>query len=180
MLKILVSENVLVGQEWIRNKICVYVKQDICIFFSTQFNHLFSCILSIITPRNNILYDNKLLRQLAAETYLKQILSASDFFYTLKAESDISIMLQFIQNAMDFSIICLRRIKSHTCRKHFQVLFSFFTYHRVCNQSNTTGATSGAGTAYPSGTPSFLVRFVLLDLQFSVQCFVDGCLPFFF
>jgi hypothetical protein len=37
--------------------------------------------------------------------------------------------------------------------------------NRVCN---TTGATSGAGTAYPSGvsefTPQFLVRFVLLDL----------------
>ena len=91
--------------------------------------------------------------------YLKQILSASDFFYTLKAESDISIMLYFIQNAMDFSIICLRRIKSHTCRKHFQVLFSFFTYHRVCDQSNTMGATSGAGTAYPSGTPEFTLVF---------------------
>ena len=37
---------------------------------------------------------------------------------------------------------------------------------------------------YPSGTPEFaqwsLVRFVLLDLQFSVQCFVDRCLYFFF
>ena len=42
--------------------------------------------------------------------------------------------------------------------KHFPVPFSFMTYHRICNWSNPTGATSGAGTAYPSGahelTPS--------------------------
>jgi len=25
--------------------------------------------------------------------------------------------------------------------------------HHICNNSNTTGATSGAGTAYPSGAP---------------------------
>ena len=36
-----------------------------------------------------------------------------------------------------------------TCRKHFSVLSSFMIYHRVCNKSNTTGATIGAGTAYP-------------------------------
>jgi hypothetical protein len=39
---------------------------------------------------------------------------------------------------------------------------------RVCNWSNTTGATSGAESCYPSGVPEFtlgfLVRFVLLDL----------------
>jgi hypothetical protein len=32
-----------------------------------------------------------------------------------------------------------------TC-EHFAVLSSFMTYHLVCNYSNTTGATSGAGT----------------------------------
>jgi hypothetical protein len=40
-------------------------------------------------------------------------------------------------------------------------------YHRVCTYINTTGAISGAGTAYPSGEsdlPQFLVGFVLLDL----------------
>jgi len=36
------------------------------------------------------------------------------------------------------------------CRKHFSVLSSFMTYHRVCNYSNTMSATSGAGTAYLS------------------------------
>jgi len=29
------------------------------------------------------------------------------------------------------------------------------TYHRVCNKSNTTGATRRTGTAYPSGAPEF-------------------------
>ena len=38
-----------------------------------------------------------------------------------------------------------------TCRKHFPILSSFMTHHRVCNYSNTTGATSGADTAYNSG-----------------------------
>jgi len=41
--------------------------------------------------------------------------------------------------------------------------------NRVCNWNKTTGATSGAGTAYPSGAPvciptPVLVEFVLLDL----------------
>ena len=51
---------------------------------------------------------------------------------------------------------------------------SFMTYPRVCNQINTSGATSGAGTAYPSETlefTPFLVGLVLLDLQFPVQSF---------
>jgi ribosome biogenesis protein Nip4 len=46
-----------------------------------------------------------------------------------------------------------------TCRKHFPVLSSFMTYHRVCNWNNTSGATSGARTAYPSGAPEFTPGF---------------------
>ena len=45
------------------------------------------------------------------------------------------------------------------------------TYHRVCNQIDTAGATSGAGTAYLSGAPELthvLVGFVSFDLQFYV------------
>ena len=41
------------------------------------------------------------------------------------------------------------------------------SYHRVCNNSNMRGVTSGTGTAYPSRAPEviwFLVGFVLLDL----------------
>ena len=33
------------------------------------------------------------------------------------------------------------------------------TYHRDCKYSNTTGATSGAGTAYPSRAPKFTLGF---------------------
>jgi hypothetical protein len=39
------------------------------------------------------------------------------------------------------------------CHEHFQLLFSFMTYHLVCHYINTTGATSGARTTYPSGAP---------------------------
>jgi hypothetical protein len=46
-----------------------------------------------------------------------------------------------------------------TCRKHFPVLSSFTTYYRICNYINTTGATSGAGTAHPSGVPEFTPGF---------------------
>jgi len=41
-------------------------------------------------------------------------------------------------------------------------------YHQVGNKSNTTGDTSGVGTAYPSGAPKLIpdvfVGFLLLDL----------------
>jgi len=45
------------------------------------------------------------------------------------------------------------------CTSEFPVLSSFMTYHRVCNQINTTGATSGAGTAYPSAAPQLTPGF---------------------
>jgi len=45
------------------------------------------------------------------------------------------------------------------CHKHFPVLSSFMTHHRVCNYINTTGATNGAATAYISGTPEFSLVF---------------------
>jgi hypothetical protein len=36
-------------------------------------------------------------------------------------------------------------------RSHYLVLrSSSMSYHRICNKRKTTGATSGAGTAYPS------------------------------
>jgi len=40
-----------------------------------------------------------------------------------------------------------------------KVLSSFMTYHRVCNYSNTTGATSKTGNAYPSGAPAFILGY---------------------
>ena len=54
---------------------------------------------------------------------------------------------------MHFSLIC------STCRKNFPLFSSFMTCHRVCNQGNTTGVISGAGTAYPSDTSEFIPGF---------------------
>ena len=56
-----------------------------------------------------------------------------------------------------------------TCRKQFQVLSSFMTYH-------------GCVTAYPSGAPGFTPWF-WLGSRYSIFsyiyiCFVDGCLTF--
>ena len=66
-----------------------------------------------------------------------------------------------------------------SCRNHFPALFSYVSYHLVCIYINTTGATSGAGTAYPSGahefTPGFSGVRVTRALVLCV-CFVDCCL----
>ena len=55
------------------------------------------------------------------------------------------------------------------------------TYHRVCRKSITTGATSGAGTAYTSEEPKFSPDFsgvrVTRSLVFCV-IFVHPCLSF--
>ena len=68
-----------------------------------------------------------------------------------------------------------------TCRKHFPILSSLTTYYRICNQINTTGTTSGAGTANPAGAPEFTTSFngvrVTRALVLYV-CFVDRCLSF--
>ena len=57
------------------------------------------------------------------------------------------------------------------CFLHFQLIKYFIRQHF-----------SKLRTAYPSEapefTPRFLGGFMLLDLQFSVQCFVDRCLSF--
>ena len=48
---------------------------------------------------------------------------------------------------------------SLTSSRHFPVLFSFMTYHRVYNQSNMMGVSSRAGTIYPSGPLAFTPGF---------------------
>ena len=45
------------------------------------------------------------------------------------------------------------------CCNHSPVLFSFMTYHWVCSKSNTTCATCGAGTLYPSRAQRFTPGF---------------------
>ena len=51
------------------------------------------------------------------------------------------------------------------------VLSSFMTNHRVCNYINTTGVTSGAGTAYSSGAPEFIPGF-WWGSCYSIFCFM--------
>jgi hypothetical protein len=46
-----------------------------------------------------------------------------------------------------------------TIYKYIPVLSSFVTYRRVCNWISTTGATSGAGAAYPFGAHEFTPGF---------------------
>jgi len=45
------------------------------------------------------------------------------------------------------------------CCTNNLVPFSFMTYHGFCTKRKTTDATSGAGTAYPSGVPGFTPEF---------------------
>ena len=57
------------------------------------------------------------------------------------------------------------------------------TYHRVCNQINTTDVTSGAETAYPSGAPEFTPIFSEVCVTRSLVlyvCFVDRSLLILF
>ena len=57
-------------------------------------------------------------------------------------------------------------------------------YWRVCWTSNTTGVTTGAGTANPSGALSlhhhFVVGLVLFNHLFSLECVVEHCLSVLF
>ena len=54
--------------------------------------------------------------------------------------------------------------------------------YNVCHLTNTTDATSGAGTVNPSGAHEFIpgLQWGLCCSIFSVQCFVDCCLSFFY
>ena len=63
------------------------------------------------------------------------------------------------------------------------LLSSFMTYNRGCNYINTTGATSGKRSAYPSGAPEFIPSFSGVHVTRSLVlcvCFVDRCLSFVF
>ena len=72
--------------------------------------------------------------------------------------------------------MCLKwpRICS-VCRNNNPVLDSFITYYRVCNKSNTMGATCGTGTANPSVAHEFTPVFNEVRIArcaFSVSLFV--------
>ena len=57
---------------------------------------------------------------------------------------------------------------------------SFVTYHRVCNKSKTTCATSGTGTANPFGSHQVFSGIRVARSIFNFLCGVlkDHCLPF--
>jgi len=55
--------------------------------------------------------------------------------------------------------LCHKWPRIYSTCKHFPVLPSFITYHRMCIYIDTTDATSGAGTAYPFGAPAFTFGF---------------------
>ena len=81
-------------------------------------------------------------------------------------------------NKWKISYYTLSVIQNIMC-KHFRVLSSFMTYHRVCNYINMMGVASGAGTAYPSRETEFTPVFsrVRVTLVLCV-CFVDRWLSF--
>ena len=64
-------------------------------------------------------------------------------------------------------------------RNHNPVVSSFVTYHRVCNEDNTTGDTSGTGTAQLPEDLSSTPVISRIRQFFSVQYFVDHYLSFY-
>ena len=85
-------------------------------------------------------------------------------------------------NATEYLCLKCPRITS-TFRKYFPIVSSFMTQHMVCNQSNTTGATSDAATVCPSGAPEVtpscqwdsscsIISFLCIVLQTVVCPFV--------
>ena len=65
------------------------------------------------------------------------------------------------------------------CRNHNPLLSSFMTYHRVCNKSNTTGETCGAGTDYPSVAPEITLIFSGVCVARSLIFYVMFCRSLF-
>ena len=101
-------------------------------------------------------------------------------FILVKLKSSLRKFYGRHHDLVDRYGISVPRICS-TCRKHFPVVSSFTTYYRVYNQINTTGATSGAGTAYPSEHLSSLTLFSEVCVTQSLVlyvCFIDPCLFF--
>ena len=76
--------------------------------------------------------------------------------------------------------LCLKWLRiCSTCRKHYQILFSFMTYHQVWNYNNTSGVTSGVGTAFPSGAPEFTPVLSLVRVAQSLIVCVMFCRSLF-
>jgi hypothetical protein len=48
-----------------------------------------------------------------------------------------------------YGISMINDLGYSVCRNHNPLRFPFITYHWICNKCITTGASSGAGIAYP-------------------------------
>ena len=93
----------------------------------------------------------------------------------------VKVLHRLYIHRLQTDILPLSTLLCSICRKHFPFLSSFMTYHRGCNKINTTCATTGAGTAYPSGAPEFTTDFSGVRVTRSLVlcvCFVDRCLSF--
>jgi hypothetical protein len=53
----------------------------------------------------------------------------------------------------------------------YLVLSSFKTYHRICDNSNTMGATRGVGTTHSSGAHVFVFVLLLVLVGFRPNSF---------
>ena len=65
------------------------------------------------------------------------------------------------------------------CRNYNPVLSLFIAYYWACNKSNTTGATSRAGTAYSSGVHEFAPVFLHVLVVFVLFILSNKCLHAF-
>jgi hypothetical protein len=71
----------------------------------------------------------------------------------------LATVLSVLHRLMDSDYLFGIFKSSSICGNNNPLLSSLMTYHQVCNKSDTTGATSRARTAYPSGIPEFTSIF---------------------
>ena len=118
--------------------------------------------------------------------FLNQFINQNSY-----SDHTLNIFTFLVLVVMPVANSCAVRLYSHLLCRGF--MFSLcYLYSSTCTgvqhdfhircMNNTTGVSSRARTAFHSGAylfPPFTVGFVLLNLQFSVQCFVDHCQSFF-
>jgi hypothetical protein len=62
------------------------------------------------------------------------------------------------------------------CRNQNPVFYSIVSHYRVCNKSNMTGVTCGAGKAYHSASPEFISVFSVVRFVQSLVFYAYHCL----
>ena len=103
------------------------------------------------------------------------------FYYLYRFSFSCFLFCWFLYHSLKTRLKKIIHYVFYTFRNDFSVVSSFMTYHRVCNYSNTTCVTNGAGTANTSGEPEFTPGFYWGSCysNFSYMCiFADRCLSF--